>query len=523
MGTFNVFDNLKYLNPSFSALADTLNPNEYRRLQKYITNYNFYEGYHWEEMKQTEKPQVTQNWCRRFVDKFVASEFNSGISFKYDSQIEKDILPYINQTWEDNNEGELLTSLGQMKSVTGDGYLGVFFENKDTPGFDDPFGLYPKGRVRLFSIPATICYPEYGDGYDTDNMISCQVIYPVQINNGSYLIRRFVYTKDSISVFEGNKEVAVQPNKYGFIPIIHFRNLLVSGRHFGVSDLDDLIPLNTELNLKNSDISEILDYHSAPITIVKGARISQLEKGANKLWGGLPKDADVQNLELKGDLEASNRYIENIKLAMKQVKGMPSLALGGDDLPTNLSGVALQIAFMPLIDSVKTKQSITKNRLENVNRMISKISIEEGLLEVANFNAKQIYNHKVTFGDILPKDLKSELESIQQELKMGLESREGAAIRLKKDNIEELLADVAEDKASNPMFYGKTPIALAAGQILVDTETGEEIAENKIEMDEEGVSTKKGIASKKVTGKNKEGQDLKIISGNGNSNPGDSN
>ena len=520
MGMFQVFDHLKYLNPGFSAIADVLNPNEYRRLQRYITNYNFYEGYHWEETKITDKPQVTQNWCRRFVDKFVASEFNSGISFKYDSSIEKLILPFINQTWEDNNEGELLTSLGQMKSVTGDGYLGVFFENKNTPGFDDPFGLYPNGRVRLLSIPSTICYPEYGDGYDTDNMISCQIIYPIQINNGSYLIKRFVYTKDTVTVFEGNKEVITQENKYGFIPVVHFRNLVISGRHFGASDLDDLIPLNTELNLKNSDISEILDYHAAPITIVKGARISQLEKGANKLWGGLPKDADVKNLELDSDLEASNRYIENIKTAMRQIKGMPTLALGGDDLPTNLSGVALQIAFMPLMDSIKTKQSITKNRLELVNRMVAKIASEENLLDVSSFTPQQVYNHKVTFGDILPKDIKAELESIQQELKMGLESREGAAIRLKKDNIEELFEKVANDKKENPMFYGKAPMALAAGQVLVDPETGEKIAENEIEVDEEEMSTKKGKAPEKLTGKNKKGEDLKIISGNGNSNPG---
>ena len=39
-------------------------------------------------------------------------------------------------------------------------------------------------------------------------------------------------------------------------------------------------------------------------------------------------------------------------------------------------------------------------------------------------------------------------------------------------------------------------------------------------MDEEGVSTKKGKAPEKLTGKNKKGEDLKIISGNGNSNPG---
>lgn len=520
MGMLMTFDNLKMLNPNLMVLNNSLAPNEQRRLQRYLINYNFYEGYHWEDVKQSDKPQITQNWCRRFVDKFVSAEFNSGIRYKFDSEVEESILPFTSSVWEDNNEGELLTSVGQMKSVTGDGYIGIFFEDKNTPGFDDPFGLYPNGRIRLYSIPATICYPEYGDGYDTDNMISCQVLYPIQLDNGSFMIRRYVYYKDKIELYNNDRLTTSMENKYGIIPIVHFRNLVVSGRHFGASDLDDLIPLNTELNAKISDISEILDYHSAPITIVKGARISQLEKGANKIWGGLPKESDVFNLELNSDLGASDNYIQGIKNSMREIKGMPALALGGNDLPTNLSGVALQIAFMPLIDTIKMKQNITKARLELVNRIALKIAFDEKLLDKPDSSAQKIFNHSATFGDILPKDLQQELESLQSELKMGLETREGAAIRLKKENVEELLKKVEEEKEENPQFYGKTPMVLSPGQKLVDPETGEVIAENEVEMEGE-VSEKKGIASKKVTGKNKEGKELKIISGNGNFNDED--
>ena len=234
----------------------------------------------------------------------------------------------------------------------------------------------------------------------------------------------------------------------------------------------------------------------------------------------MPKDADVKNLELNSDLGASNIYIQNVKDSMREIKGMPALALGGNDLPTNLSGVALQIAFMPLIDTIKMKQNITKARLELVNRIALKIAFDENLLEKPNTSAQKIYNHSATFGDILPKDLQQELESLQSELKMGLETREGAAIRLKKENVEELLKKVEEEKEDNPQFYGKTPMILSPGQKLVDPETGEVIAENEVEMEGE-VSEKKGIASKKVTGKNKEGKELKIISGNGNFNDED--
>jgi hypothetical protein len=144
-------------------------------------------------------------------------------------------------------------------------------------------------------------------------MESCAIMFPVRLDNGfvgastgnRYTIMKYEYTKDRIQIYRGKDLIADEPNPYGIIPIVHFKNVSLAGAHFGISDLDDIIPLNTELNLKNSDTSEILDYHSSPITAIFGARVSQLEKGANKVWGGLPKDAKIQNIELDSDLAAS--------------------------------------------------------------------------------------------------------------------------------------------------------------------------------------------------------------------------
>lgn len=67
-------------------------------------------------------------------------------------------------------------------------------------------------------------------------------------------------------------------NKYGVIPFVQIKNLSIAGKVEGVGDLDDIIPLNVEYNLKQSNVSEIISYHSAPITVVYGAKISNIEK-----------------------------------------------------------------------------------------------------------------------------------------------------------------------------------------------------------------------------------------------------
>jgi hypothetical protein len=187
-----------------------------------------------------------------------------------------------------------------MKAVTGDAFIHVFFEPKyltvrgvrvPNPDFNDPFDEYENGRIRLFLIPSSICYPVFKDGYDTGAMESCSVMFPVRqeaavlgsSNATRYNVHRYIYTADYIDFWIDDKHVTRQVNAYGIIPIVHFKNLPLSGRHFGLSDLDDIIPINVEMNLKNSDTSEILDYHAAPVTAIFGARIGQLEKGANKV------------------------------------------------------------------------------------------------------------------------------------------------------------------------------------------------------------------------------------------------
>lgn len=136
-----------------------------------------------------------------------------------------------------------------------------------------------------------------------------------------------------------------------------------------------------ELNLKSSDVSEIIEYHSAPVTLVYGARVGQLEKGANKVWGGLPKDAKVENLTLDSDLQASKDYIASVKTAMHEIGGVPEGALGKDLAISNTSGVALQLMMMPLIERIEQKRALTKECLEKVNKLIIKIGLDEGLID----------------------------------------------------------------------------------------------------------------------------------------------
>ena len=299
---------------------------------------------------------------------------------------DNDPLDFLNYVWEDNNKLEKLFEIGQSKSVTGDSWLQILFEpkydanGKRRPEFKDPFDEYDKGRIRLIVVPAAIVFPEYDDGYDKDKMRKLVIMYPITEKKEGFfgvtkksrtVLYRQVWTEERVQIYIGDELQVDVPNKYGVIPFVHFKNFVLAGRNFGISDLEDIIPINMEINLKSSDVSEIIDYHSAPVTVVFGARIGQLERGANKVWGGLPKDARIENLRLEGDLTAAQNYIQSLKVAMHEVGSIPEGALGANQPISNTSGVALEIKLMPLMERIRLKQVLTKEALEYANKLLS--------------------------------------------------------------------------------------------------------------------------------------------------------
>ena len=62
--------------------------------------------------------------------------------------------------------------------------------------------------------------------------------------------------------------------------------------------------------------------------MITGAKASNLEKGARKVWAIGNKDAKVQNLELQTNFTGPLGYMELLKQSMHEFMGVPAAALG---------------------------------------------------------------------------------------------------------------------------------------------------------------------------------------------------
>ena len=474
-----------------------LDPAEVERLRRIKSFWEFYEGYHWNEINTDaeagEASEVTINYCRAFVNKFVAFELGAAFTINLTKHIAnlkvtaegRTMQQFLEDVWVDNQRGTLCTELGQSKSVTGDAWLKVTFLPSGSDGLDDSFGEYPQGKISISVVPTLYVNAKYNQ-HNKDRLEEVTVQYIIEVERGFITLKpkevlyQEVWTREEVVYYEDGNETDRIVNLYGVIPFVQIKNFPIQGKTYGASDIEDIIPMNVEFNLKKSNVSEIIDYHAAPITVVFGAKIGNLEKGANKVWGGMPKEGRVENLHMQGDVTAATVYTKTLKTEMCEVAGIPESVLGGVQAVSNTSGVAMQYMNLPLIERTQVKRALTRNGLEKINKLILHIALHEGLITkpesttVAEVfedggiqgrrevtipvTSSEFYYSEVVLPDTLPKDKLMEMQQIQMELSLGLESRPGALQRLGREDIPSKLAEIDEDRRLHPDFYGLTPV-----------------------------------------------------------------
>jgi hypothetical protein len=176
------------------SLAGELNAEDQERLYKIRDYWNFYEGFHWEDIPPDDKPQITENHCRKFVNRYVAFEMGSAFTInvpveqdEVDSNSPTPIADFLNDVWDDNNKDQLCIDIGQMKSITGDSWVQVKYESPTV--LDDPFEEYPNGRIRLIVMPTSVIFPVY-DPHDKDKLLAVSIMYPIEVVNKTPILRR---------------------------------------------------------------------------------------------------------------------------------------------------------------------------------------------------------------------------------------------------------------------------------------------------------------------------------------------
>lgn len=422
-----------------------------------------YLGHHWAYRREAGESQMVFNYYRAFTDYLINFTFSRGVQFRSPKQTEAIVPDLLKRVWEiDNDKHQVMWEMGQQGGVSGDCFVKVAYEEP----YVDPAGMTHPGRVRVLPLNSSFAFPEFHP-HDRSRLIRFKLKYRFWGTSLEGTRSVYTYTEiltdDTIEEYINDELIDSRPNPLGVIPVVHIPNTRVSGSPWGLPDCHDIINLNRTYNEVATDVADIVNYHAAPVTVIVGAKASQLEKGAKKVWGGLPKDSQVFNLEGGGSgLRGAIDFMEMLKRSMHEMVGVPESALGQMQPISNTSGVALSIQFQPLMQRYHQKIIQYGEGLEQINRLIlMTLALKEpqSLTWDPNTNVPLhpdqyprldpadplTYESIAHFPPPLPLDKLIALNEIQAKMSMGLESKEGALRTLGEEFPEEKLSEIRQE------------------------------------------------------------------------------
>jgi hypothetical protein len=374
-------------NAPYTLNSIALNPQDAMRLKRYEESWRFFQGLHWSFTREDGEPLVTANYCKTIVHKKASWLVGKGMVNSVPEALQEITKPKIDEVWKYNAEPVLLNNMAVTSGVTGDGFILVTYQ----PPSDAMMAVnpYTQGKIRLRLLGSHQVFP-YWNPLNSEELLSVRIITEVpdfgpvgpedgrrtpmvQGSLGVSRRRRYIENITATEIVEGWEEDGAptrRPNDLGEIPLVHWVNESFPNEYYGMSDLDGVIDLQRELNEKMTDVSDIVNYHAAPVTIITGAKAKNLERGPKSMWAGLPADAKVFNLTLGSDLPASTKYIETIRQMMMDVSSIPEGSLGRIQPVSNTSAAALQVQFQPLVEAIERKKASFQLAVEKINYFI---------------------------------------------------------------------------------------------------------------------------------------------------------
>lgn len=450
------------------------------RLEKYKERVRFYEGEHFTQPYDDGEKKPVFNFCKTVVDHSVDFFVAKGIAFK-SVEGNEDVATALNLIWEANDKDGIFRKLALMSSITGDSYLYITLQDKDAAG-----KVLPREQWKIVLTPLDpfFVFPAFSDT-DSSEMKAAIVQFPMkQDDKGGVIFKTLYLTANKYQVIVDSNVIEEGENPFGMVPLVHFPNMLDPVKTFGQSDLEAIIPVNEEYNVTVGSIRKIIKYHAEPTTVIFGARASKLEKGAKKVWSGLPTDARVENLAFTSDLKSSFEYLKLLESTIYNVGNIPGSLMGTATSMNRATGLALRMIYQPLFNKTERKKIAFNFSFKRSTKIIFKALELIGLdVKLLAENPEALYDISVAYTDPLPFDTVAELDADTKKVALGVVSvaqllrkynpdtdLDRLSTEILADKINEVLTQLAKAQALN----GVEPnlLGLATSSIVINADIG---------------------------------------------------
>lgn len=414
------------------------NEGDAARFNRYKSYLDFYNGSQWLEKRRPGERRLTVNYAREFVHKGASYLMGRPVKFELvpetDGETSGEEAALAAQErlagmWDDNSLALIDYDAAVDAAVLGDCAFKVTLQTGDFLAVPAPLavGRQP-GRqsrsqrvvVRSVDVMGLSAGWRYDDmrrltWVSETNRLSGQQIVELygpeslpsnarpdsradtrtdsRANNNYRVEER--WTESEVQVRVSGKLVSTLPNPYGFIPYVIVPNLSRPRQFWGLSDLEDILSLNSEFNVRVSILSQLLQMSGNPVLVLENVDSAEgLRVGPGAIWT-LPEGSKASLLELlkDGGVQLHLDYINLLYRMMHDLTELPAAGFGRDQgAASTSSGVALEQLLYPVVQRVARKRRIWDEALDLRNRMMLRLA---GL---------PVLRSRFTWADVLPKD-----------------------------------------------------------------------------------------------------------------------
>lgn len=359
--------------------------------------------------------------ARVIVDTSVAYLFGQDVQFELDDTAETPAETWLDACWDANRKMTALLKLGINGAVCGHAFLKILRA-------DPMVSLYP----RLIVLdPANVAVT--WDSEDVERAIE----YRIQWKAIDEKTRKPV-NKRQVVTQTGNvwliRDYINQPgimgsrwmltNKetwpYSWSPILDCQNIIVPNEYYGEPDIpEDVINLNQSINFNYSNAARIIKFQAHQRTWGRGFRDDEIALGPGQIMIIDSETGMVDVLPPVTDMSGVDTFGQRLADAIHEASRTPAITTGKLENTGELSGVALQILYGPLIQKTETKRRTYGEMLVETCRR---------LLELGGFGPDN--RPSIVWPEITPVDMQSERQALTVDASLGVVSKSTLAAKL---------------------------------------------------------------------------------------------
>lgn len=160
--------------------------------------------------------------------------------------------------------------------------------------------------------------------------------------------------------YEDETLVAEGANALGRIPLVHIQNTAAPFEYAGASDVEPLLPLQDELNIRLSDRANRITLQSFKMYLGRGIEnFTELPVGPGRMWSAEDPEAQVQEFGGDDNCPSEIAHIADVREAMDKTSGVSPIAAGAikNRIGRLTSAAALRLTLISLLAKTDKKRT----------------------------------------------------------------------------------------------------------------------------------------------------------------------